>query len=63
MARLAGYVCIAEAPEALLRPAPAALPTFPPGGTQVTPPLPLQTAIDRDELILSDVSNPISATS
>ena len=49
MARLAGYVCIIETPEALLNP----LPPPPP----VTPPVPLQTSIDRDELILSDVPN------
>ncbi len=52
MARLAGYVCIAETPLALLMPLPPApLPrTFP-----RTPPL--QTTIDRDEPILSDVPN------
>ena len=42
--RLAGYVCIAEMPEALANSAP--LPTSPP-----------QTSIDRDEPILSDVPN------
>jgi hypothetical protein len=47
MARLAGYVCIAEMPEELLRP----LPPVPP------PALPVQTAVDRDELILSDLPN------
>lgn len=46
MARLAGYVCILEMPEALLAP-PA--PEPPP----ITPPL--QTTIDRGEPILSDV--------
>jgi hypothetical protein len=46
MARLAGYVCIAEAPQALLAPSP--LPRHGP---------PLQTTIDRNELILSDVPN------
>jgi hypothetical protein len=45
MARLGGYVCIAETPEALLRPSPP-----PP---QMEPPF--QTTIDRDEVILSDV--------
>ena len=44
MVRLAGYVCIAEMPEALAEAAP--LPTSPP-----------QTSIDRDEPILSDVPN------
>jgi len=52
MARLAGYVCIAEVPEALLAPASPA-PTSPPGELQVT--LPLGSMIDRDEPILSDV--------
>ena len=51
MARLAGYVCIAETPEALLSPAP--LPPAP----QPKPALPLQTTIDRDETILSDLPN------
>jgi hypothetical protein len=48
MARLAGYVCIAEMPAALLAP-------LPPAPAPRTPPL--QTSIDRDELILSDVPN------
>lgn len=47
MARLAGYVCIAETPEELLRP----LPPVPP------PAMPVPTAVDRDELILSDLPN------
>jgi hypothetical protein len=47
MARLAGYVCIAETLEALLSPVP-----LPP-----TPAHPLQTTIDRDEPILSDLPN------
>jgi hypothetical protein len=42
MARLAGYVCIAEMPDALVSPAP--MPAPPP-----------QTLIDREEPILSDV--------
>jgi hypothetical protein len=46
--RLAGYVCIAEMPEALLAPiAPARLPALPPP----------HTTIDRDEPILSDLPN------
>ena len=59
MARLAGYVCIAEMPEALLAPLPPR-PTLtpPPGGLQATPLPPLRTTIDRDEPILSDVPNP-----
>jgi hypothetical protein len=48
--RLAGYVCIAETPEALLAPP---LPPVPP---PVAAP-PVQTTIDRDEAILSDVPN------
>jgi hypothetical protein len=54
MARLAGYVCIAEMPEELLAPpSPQPMPT-PPGGLQATPAPPIQTSIDRDEVILSD---------
>ena len=47
--RLAGYVFIAGMPEPLAEPAP--LPASPP---QTSPP---QTSMDRDELILSDISN------
>jgi len=62
MARLAGYICIAETPEALLKPAPllprpilsAVLPTLP----LTAPVASLQTSVDRDELILSDVAPP-----
>src|ERR1700676_3338251 len=50
MARLAGYVCIAETPLALLAP-------LPPAPLQRTPPF--QTTIDRDEPILSDIPNPL----
>jgi class 3 adenylate cyclase len=53
MARLAGYVCIAEMPEAALAP-------LPPAPRPVPPPIaapPVQTTIDRDERILSDVPN------
>ncbi|MGO9088640.1 MAG: hypothetical protein ACLQBK_25830 [Candidatus Sulfotelmatobacter sp.] len=58
MARLAGYVCIAEMPEALLAPLPPSQTlTPPPGGLQATPSPPIQTTIDRDETILSDVPN------
>jgi len=48
-ARLAGYVCIAEMPDA----PPTPLQPIPPA-----PPILLQTTIDRDELILGDVPNP-----
>jgi hypothetical protein len=47
MARLAGYVCIAEWPESVFAPSP------PPAPLPVV--LPVETTIDRDELILSDV--------
>lgn len=52
MARLAGYVCIAEMPEALRMPPP----------TPVPPSLPVQTTIDQDEPILSDVPGLIGQT-
>lgn len=47
IARLAGYVCITEMPDEMFVPLPA----------PATPPAPsaIQTSIDRDELILSDV--------
>jgi hypothetical protein len=51
-ARLAGYVCIADTPDALLHPLPPI--SAPDIGPSVSHP-PLQTTIDRDELILSDV--------
>jgi hypothetical protein len=54
MARLAGYVCIAQAPEAWLAPPP---PRFPPPAAPTG-----ETTIDRDELILSDVSGLIGQT-
>lgn len=47
MARLAGYACIAEMPEALVAPLPP--PILPPNLT------PVETSIDREELILSDL--------
>jgi hypothetical protein len=53
--RLAGYVCIAETPEALLSPSPAA----PPVAGPPVPARPVQNEIDRDELILSDVPSDI----
>jgi hypothetical protein len=51
MARLAGYVCIAEMPEALLAPLSPAPPHVPPP----IPAPPVRTTIDRDEPILSDL--------
>ena len=60
MARLAGYVCISETPEALLKP----LPPIPPvSGPPVMAEPPLQTSIDRDELILSDVPGSVPVSS
>jgi class 3 adenylate cyclase len=53
MARLAGYVSIVEMPEAALAP-------LPPAPRPVPPPVaapPVETTIDRDERILSDVPN------
>jgi class 3 adenylate cyclase len=56
MARLAGYVCIAEMPEALLAPLPPTpLPVPTPVGMQAASGPPPQATIDRDEPILSDV--------
>jgi hypothetical protein len=54
MARLAGYVCIAETPEALSS---AAQLAAPPAAPQFAPSIPPQTTIDRDEPILSDFPN------
>jgi hypothetical protein len=59
VARLAGYVCIAEMPEASVASAP--MPTLPPGGERFVPKAPVQT-IDRDERILSDVPGLIVET-
>jgi hypothetical protein len=53
MTRLAGYVCIAEMPEALLAP----LPPAPPAAAPPEQTTPVQTTIDRDEPILSDLPN------
>ena len=63
MARLAGYLCIAEMPEALVvplpqRPAPRSDEEHAPSPPIQTPPL--QASIDRDETILSDIPNQIS---
>ena len=72
MARLAGYVCIAETPEALLQPLPPPMstPIPPPGIAEAAPAVLSQTtsaassaaslpaSIDRDELILSDINPP-----
>jgi hypothetical protein len=60
IARLAGYICIAEMPEALA-PAPSR-PMSPPTGEASKPGTPAQTAIDRDEPILSDTPTFTPAT-
>jgi hypothetical protein len=57
MARLAGYVCIAEMPEELLAP-PLPQPPVPPYLPPITP----ETTIDRNEPILSDVPNLVVET-
>ncbi|MGA7907370.1 MAG: hypothetical protein WCA16_08205 [Candidatus Sulfotelmatobacter sp.] len=53
VARLAGYVCIAEMPQELLTPLPAA--PLPPAPHRIL--AEINTTIDRDEPILSDVPN------
>jgi hypothetical protein len=58
--RLAGYICIAETPEALLRPAPSSLFNPPSGGMPLAGP-PVESSIDRNELILSDVPSPVAS--
>lgn len=62
MVRLAGYVCIAEMPEALLRLQPMPIPPVAPMLLSAPPPTPLQTTIDKDEPILSDIPNSIAET-
>jgi hypothetical protein len=54
-ARLAGYVCIAEMPNALFAPAHQLPLATPSGGPQFAPSAPLAASIDREERILSDV--------
>jgi hypothetical protein len=55
IARLGGYICIGEMPEAL--PSSSSLPGFPPQRQSYPPNVPAQNAVDRDELILGDVPN------
>jgi|SRR5271157_2762379 len=57
MARLGGYLCIAEMPEAIASPEPQ--PGNPSPGDQFKPGPAVQTTIDRDEPILSDVQSPM----
>ncbi len=53
ISRLAGYVCIAEMPETSV--SSASSPIFPPAGQIFAPGAQVQTTIDRDEPILSDL--------
>jgi hypothetical protein len=53
LARLAGYISILEMPRALAAPPPIPISVPPPGGRIV----PQETAIDREESILSDLPN------
>jgi hypothetical protein len=55
IARLGGYICIAEMPEAAASPAMA--PVTPASGQQFVSSIPVETSIDRDETILSDLPN------
>lgn len=55
IARLAGYICIAEMPEALASSATLHVP--PTSGQQFVTSAPSRTTIDREEPILSDVPN------
>jgi hypothetical protein len=55
VARLAGYLYIAETPEASV--SPASLTISPPAGQRFVWAVSPQTAVDRDELILGDVPN------
>lgn len=61
IARLAGYICIAETPDAVE--SAESLPVPPPEGQGFVPSTPIQTAIDRDELILGDVPGSAPALS
>jgi hypothetical protein len=58
VACLAGYVYIAEMPDALFSCTPPPLPALPPRDQQIAPTGPARTTIDRDEPILSDVPSP-----
>jgi hypothetical protein len=61
MVRLAGYVCIAELPEALLRPVPSSsIPSLPYGRIPFAG-VPVEDSIDQSELILSDVPSPAAS--
>jgi hypothetical protein len=60
IARLVGYICIVEMPDAVASAEP--LPVPPPVGQGLVPSTPIQTTIDRDELILADVPLPALET-
>lgn len=59
MARVAGYVCISEVPESLRKPVP---PVIRASAPPVIAQMPLQTSIDRDEAILSDIPGLVPET-
>jgi hypothetical protein len=60
IARLAGYICIAEMPEALT--VPASSPVPPTASQRFETGVPAQTSVDRDEPILSDLPSFTPAT-
>jgi len=60
IARLAGYICIVEVPDAVASAEP--LPVPPRDGHGFVPSTQIQTTIDRDELILGDVPLPVLET-
>ncbi len=61
IARLGGYICIIEMPDAVASAEP--LPAPPPAGQGFVLSTPIQTTIDRDELILGDVPGSAPALS
>jgi len=61
IARLAGYICIVVMPDAVASAEPLNVP--PPAGQGFVPSTPIQTTIDRDELILGDVPGSAPALS
>ncbi len=54
VSRLGGYICIAEMPEAT-EASSATTPVPPTSGQQFVPSIPIETSVDRDEPILSDL--------
>jgi hypothetical protein len=59
VARIAGYVCIGDLPDLEVSAGPREIGAFPPFGTPATAIARTEAAVDRDELILSDVPNPL----